>query len=110
MTKKKNKYTEGDFFDFMQNKIWPLITDYIDTHTDDDEFNKDYYNDRAALILAYGDGGMANWGTQDALYQRVGNIMFESLKKGIMTKKDLEHLCNGVIEHYEEYLNESEEV
>ena len=107
---KKTDYKAGDYFDFMQDVIWPLITDYIDARTYDKEFNKDFDNGHAALILAYGDGGMANWGTQDALYQRVGNIMFESLKKGIMTKKQLKNLCNGVIEHYEEYINGTEKV
>ena len=108
---KKSKYKEGDFFDFMQNKIWPQITDYIDEYINEDKnFEKDYYKGHAALILAYGDGGMANWGTQDALYQRVGNIMFESLRKGIMTKRMLKNLCNGAIEHYEEYINGTEKV
>lgn len=108
--KKKTDYKKGDYFDFMHEKIWPQITEYIDARTEDKEFNKDFDNGHAALILAYGDEGMANWGTNEALYNRVGNIMFGSLKKGIMTKKELQYLCNGVIEHYEEYINGTEEV
>lgn len=98
-------YKEDGFFDFMHEVIWPQITDYIDKHEDNEKFSKDYDNGHAALILAYGDGGMASWGTQDALYQRVGNIMFESLKNRCMSKKQLKNLCNGAIKRYEEYVN-----
>ena len=105
--KKKTSYKLGDFFDFMQEKIWPQITEYINEHIEDEEFSKDYDEGHAALILAYGDGGMAYWGTGDALYQRVGNIMFKSLTKGIMTKSQLRKLVDGVIEHYEEEKDET---
>lgn len=108
--KKKNEYKKYGFFDFMHEVIWPQITRYIDEHEDDEEFNKDYNYGRAALILAYGDGGIAHWGTRDAQYQRVGNILFESLRQGIMTREELEKLYKGVLEHYQEYADGTKKI
>ena len=109
MKKKRADYVKGDFFDFMHETIWSQITAYISAHKKNKDFHKDFSDGGAALILAYGDYGMACWGTDDALYQRIGNIMLSSLKRGTLSKDELRNLCEGVIKRYAER-EEDEEV
>ena len=93
MAKKK-----ADFFDFMHNTIWPQIEDYIDDNAKD--LADDWKDGSAGLIMAYGWGGMANWGSNKGLKRRIRNIMFEALKKGICSEQKLKELCAEAIVEY----------
>ena len=94
--KKKN---DVDFFDFMHYTIWPQIEKYIDDNAG--ELQEGFNDGTAGIILAYGWGGMANWGSKKGLKRRIKNIMRGSLHKGILDKNELTELCDEVCDEYE---------
>lgn len=94
--KKKN---DVDFFDFMHYTIWPQIEKYIDDNAV--ELGEGFNDGTAGLIMAYGWGGMANWGSKKGLKRRIKNIMFGSLSKNIVSKEELKQLLDDAIEQFE---------
>ena len=56
------KKNDVDFFDFMHYTIWPQIEKYIDNNAE--ELQEGFNDGTAGLIMAYGWGGMANWGSR----------------------------------------------
>ena len=95
MKKKKN---DVDFFDFMHYTIWPQIEKYIDDNAG--ELQEGLNDGTAGIILAYGWGGMANWGSKKGLKRRIKNIMLGSLYKGICSENELKVLCDeAIVEH-----------
>ena len=97
MAKKKSNV---DFFDFMHYTIWPQIEKYIDDNAE--ELEEGYDDGTAGVILAYGWGGMANWGSRKGLKRRIKNILVGSLSKDIVSKEELKDMLDDAIEQFEE--------
>ena len=97
MAKKKN---DVDFFDFMHYTIWPQIDQFIKDNAE--ELEEGYDDGTAGVILAYGWGGMANWGSKKGLKRRIKNILLGSLSKNIVSKEELKYMLDDVIEQFEE--------
>lgn len=94
--KEKN---DVDFFDFMHYTIWPQIEKYIEDNAG--ELQEGFNDGTAGLIMAYGWGGMANWGSKKGLKRRIKNILFGVLSKNIVSKEELKQIFDKAVEQYE---------
>lgn len=104
MAKKKN---DVDFFNFMHYTIWPKIEKYIENNAED--LDEEWTSGEAGLIMAYGWGGMANWGSKKGLKRRIKNIMLGSLNKGICSENELKELCaEAIVENRQQEISDDD--